>query len=42
MPLKIKGEQRQFIHEAEDLVVFLPNFYKIMQLVTKKLESGGK
>ena len=26
--LKVKGEKRRFIREAEDLVVFSPNFYK--------------
>jgi hypothetical protein len=27
-PLRVKGEKRRFIHEAEDFVVFSPHLYK--------------
>ena len=29
LAMPVKGEMRRFIHEAEDLVVFAPDLYKI-------------
>jgi hypothetical protein len=37
-PLKVKGEKWRFIHEAEDPVVFSPNFNKY----TYESHRGGK
>ena len=30
--VRVKGEVRQFIHEAEDFAVFLPPFYKSLEV----------
>src|SRR5258708_19188270 len=41
LAMPVKGEMRRFIHEAEDLVVFAPDLYKLPKF-TEGCTSCGK